>query len=339
MASIHELEYERIARAIRFLAAHWLEHPDLDRAARAAGLSKYHFHRMFRRWAGISPARYLQLLTMSHGKQLLAGGRSLLDAALDLGLSGPSRLHDLFVTLEATTPGEFKSRGRDLRIAYGFHSSPFGTCLVATTTRGVCWLSFAEPGRKRDALGDLRAAWPEAEPVEAPAAGASIVRRIFAPAAERVGARAPQVARMPRGDVQGSRRRDAEGTPRDDPQPAPPAAGRSEPVRLHVRGTNFQVQVWKALLKLQAGGLVTYGDVAHAIGRPRAARAVGSAVGANPVAVLIPCHRVIRDAGGIGDYRWGAERKRALLAWESARVFGAVPRVAAGGTLRREAGA
>jgi len=272
-------DYARIERAIRFIVVHHTERPDLDRLAEVAGVSKYHFDRMFHRWAGVSPLRFVQLVALTRGKRLLAEGRSVLDASLDLGFSGPSRLHDLFVTLDAVTPGDFKGRGEGLRIRYGLHDSPFGRCLVGLTERGICWLSFVDEGQGGDGLSELRQSYPEAKLKKEEEATCEIVRRVFDP-----DGRADRTS-----------------------------------LRLHVCATNFQAKVWAALVQVPPGAVVTYGELARILGQPGASRAVGSAVAANPVSVLIPCHRVIRETGSIGEYRWGSERKQALLAWEAAR--------------------
>lgn len=270
-------EYARIERAIHYLARHAGRQPDLADAAAAAGLSPFHFQRLFTRWAGVSPKRFVELLTVEHAKRLLRDSASVLDAALAVGLSGPGRLHDQFVALEAATPGEFKAGGAGLTIRWGVHASPFGAVLAALTARGVCRLAFIDDdgdAAERDALA---AAWPRATLIRDDRQTAAAAHAAFAGGA---GAKPP----------------------------------------LWVRGTNFQIAVWRALLRVPEGKVCTYGDLAAAIGRPTAARAVGQAVGANPVACLIPCHRVIRSVGALGGYRWGTERKRALLAWEAARA-------------------
>lgn len=270
-------DYTRIERAIRFLEAHAREQPDLDTVAAAAGLSPHHFQRLFRRWAGISPKRFVQFLTAGHARELLAHRRSALDAALATGLSGGGRLHDLMVNVYAATPGELRERGAGLAIRYGFAPTPFGECLIARTERGICHLAFVAEGR-RAAQDELTARWPQARFARA-ADTAALARRLFAPNGR---------------------------------------AGR--PLALHLHGTNFQIRVWEALVRIPAGAAVCYEDLAAAIGAPAATRAVASAVAANPVAVLIPCHRVIRKTGAFGDYHWGGTRKRALLAWEAAHT-------------------
>jgi len=271
-------DYDRIERAIRYLLDHRLEQPGLEDVAAAAGLSPHHLQRVFKRWAGVSPKRFLQVLTVEHAKRLLQESRSVMDAAFETGLSGPARLHDHFVALEAVTPGEFKRGGAGLAIRHGVHSSPFGDAFVAVTDRGICALAFlseADDASRR--LEELRRRWPEAAFAPKPTETARWIRRVFA-----------------------------------DTVPA------DEPIPLLVQGTNFQVQVWQALLRIPPGAVTTYGRVAQAVGRPKAVRAVGTAVGGNPVAYLIPCHRVIRSLGVVGTYRWGRERKHALLAREMA---------------------
>ena len=272
--------HRAIAAAIRHLVENWQDQPALDKLSEVAGMSPFHFQRLFTQWAGISPKRFLQFLTLDNAKRLLAENNSVLDVALDVGLSGPSRLHDLFVACEAMTPGEYKALGGGLTIRWGLHATPFGPSLVATTERGVCWLSFAEEEDGRDALAEMAAAWPAARLV-----GDADATR-------------PVAARAFRWD----------GKDR-------------EPLRLLMKGTNFQIKVWEALLRIPAGAVVSYEDVARAIGQPTAMRAVGAAVGRNPVCVLIPCHRVIQKSGIIHNYRYGVPRKRALLAWEQGRAM------------------
>lgn len=272
-------DYQVIAEAIRYLEANHQAQPSLEELAAHLAISPYHLQRLFKRWAGISPKRFVQFLTVEHAKELLANAHSLLDAAYATGLSGPGRLHDLFVTVEAMTPGEFKQGGRGLVIAYGFHPTPFGECLLAMTERGVCGLTFVNEGGRAVELAALQARWPAAQLVEDEAATGALVQRIFAQ------------------------------------QPG-------DPLRLLLAGTNFQLKVWEALLRIPPGSVCTYENVAAAVGQPSAARAVGSAVGANAIAYLIPCHRVIRKSGLVRDYRWGSTRKKAILGWEAAHVEG-----------------
>ncbi len=274
-------DYHRIERAIRYLDARAPAQPSLDDVARHVGLSPFHFQRLFTRWAGISPKRFSQLLALGYAKGLLRQSRNLLDATYDAGLSSGGRLHDLFVTLEAVTPGEYRTSGSGLRISAGVHETPFGECLLAVTDRGICGLSFFEDDRSA-AMAELAERWPNATIEDRPRATAPVARRIFTPLEIRE-----------------------------------PAA--LVPLALLVRGTNFQVKVWEALLRIPAGTVTTYEDVAASIGSPRAVRAVGTAVGRNPVAFVIPCHRVLRNTGALGGYHWGLERKRAMLAWEGAQ--------------------
>jgi AraC family transcriptional regulator, regulatory protein of adaptative response / methylated-DNA-[protein]-cysteine methyltransferase len=271
-------DYERIARVIRYLDAHHAEQPDLARLAAQAGLSVHHFHRLFSVWAGVTPKDFLRCLTLAHVKQRLREGESVLGAALAAGLSGPSRLHDLCVKFEAASPGEVKSSGRGWQLEFGFASSPFGECILAESPRGVCYLAFSESGRRREAEARLAEAWPAAVRKRNDAAAVRLVDRVF---------------RAAPGDVH------------------------EPPLRAMVSGSAFQVRVWQALLQVPVGSLVSYGGLAMAIGQPAAARAVGTAVAANRLAYLIPCHRVIRETGVVGEYRWGPLRKRALIAWES----------------------
>jgi AraC family transcriptional regulator of adaptative response/methylated-DNA-[protein]-cysteine methyltransferase len=272
-------DYTRIERAILYLDAHGQEQPRLAEVAAHVGLSPYHFQRLFTRWAGISPKRFLQFQTLEHAKQLLAERRSMLDATYDAGLSSGGRLHDLFITLTAMTPGEFKQGGAGLTLQYGVHSSPFGDYLLAVCERGICALRFLTGTSSAEMVQELRAEWPRAELVERPEETRFFAERIFP-------------SRKPR---------------------------TIHPLSLFVKGTNFQLKVWEALLRIPSGTVATYEDIAQSLQMPRAARAVGSAVGDNPIALLIPCHRVIRKTGAFGDYRWGLARKRAMLTWESAR--------------------
>ncbi|MGH7980609.1 MAG: methylated-DNA--[protein]-cysteine S-methyltransferase [Limisphaerales bacterium] len=268
--------YERIAQTIRFLDQRVAEQPDLAELARHAGLSPFHFHRLFSIWAGVTPKDFLQCLTLTHARTLLERGNNVLDAAFESGLSGPGRLHDLCVQLEAASPGELKSGGAGWTISCGFADSPFGRSFIGESPRGICHLSFGD--EKRAARAELQKNWPRAT-----------IRSDDAAAA----ARAAQIFNF------------------RDGEPA-------QPLRAYVRGTPFQVLVWRALLRVKPGRLTTYSRLARAIGKgPATARAVGSAVARNPLGYLIPCHRVIRETGAFGDYHWGGERKRAMIAWES----------------------
>ena len=273
-------DYKRIEQAIKFLQSNYSRQPELREIARSVHLSEFHFQRLFTRWAGISPKKFLQYLTIDHAKTVLKQSRSLLDATYESGLSSPGRLHDLFITLEAMTPGEFKNDAGGLAISYGFHLTPFGECLLAVTDRGICSLSFIERSKRREILEDLKSRWPNARFQEDEHATRPFVEKIF----------------------------------------SSPQRFRRNSVPLLVRGTNFQVKVWEALLNIPRGFVLSYEDVAAMIGKPTAARAVGNAAGANPVAFLIPCHRVIQSAGIAGNYRWGSTRKQALLAWEASQT-------------------
>lgn len=274
-------DYRRVAEAIHYLEANFTRQPSLDDIAAHVGLSKYHFQRTFKRWAGVTPKRFLQYLTVEHAKDLLRHAATVLDTTYVTGLSGPGRLHDLFVSVEAVTPGEYKSFGAGLEISYGFHDTPFGECLLAVTERGICALAFLPDVGRNEAVSDLQGQWRHAALEHAPAATAPLVEKIFTP-----GSASDARARLP----------------------------------LYLKGTNFQLQVWKALLRVPEGALASYGDIARLIGRSNGQRAVASAVGRNPVAYLIPCHRVVRSTGTIGGYRYGTERKCAMLGWEAARV-------------------
>lgn len=272
-----EIDYLRIEKAIRYLDENFRRQPELAEVAGAVGLSDYHFQRLFRRWAGVSPKRFLQFLTADYARSLLRESWTVLDTAYEAGLSSPGRLHDLLVSVDGATPGEVKRRGAGLTVHYGIHPSPFGECLVATTARGICAMHFLDAGGHEEGVRGLADRWEHARIEEDAEATAPLVERIFAP---------------------------AKG---------------SGPLTLHLEGTNFQVKVWEALLRLPVGTLATYEQIAEQIGSPRAVRAVGTAVGRNPVAYLIPCHRVIRKTGALGGYRWGTTRKRAMLGWEAAR--------------------
>lgn len=271
-------DYARIEKAIAYLQAHFLEQPDLTAAARSVHLSEYHFQRLFTRWAGISPKRFLQFLTVEHAKRQLARSRAVLDAALDSGLSGPGRLHDLFVAVEAVTPGEFKTRGAGIEIRYGFHPTPFGQCLLGVTRRGICWLSFVGNSGRREALSTMKSHWSGATFAGDCNSTAPVIGDVFSNLGKR----------------------------------------RDTSLSLLLMGTNFQLKVWQALLRIPPGSVVSYEAVGKMVNMRKSFRAIGSAVGANPVAYLIPCHRVIRKTGLPGGYRWGAPRKGAMLAWEAA---------------------
>ena len=272
-------DYERVASVIRFLDRHHTEQPDLNQLASAVGLSPFHFHRLFSSWAGVTPKDFLQCLTIEHVKQLLQDGHNVFDAALDSGLSGPGRLHDLCVTLEAASPGEMKSGGAGMQIDYGFADTPFGEALIAETKRGICHLTFVGVRGGDGARELLKSEWPNAKLVRNDSRVAELGSTIF-----------------DSGTKSTSRR----------------------PLRAFVRGTPFQLRVWRALLRIPTGSLTTYGRLAEAIGQSKAARAVGSAVGANPISFIIPCHRVIRETGALGNYGGGRIRKQVMVGWELA---------------------
>ena len=269
-------DYERIARIIRWLDEHHLEQPDLAQLAALAGLSAHHFHRLFSRWAGVTPKDFLQCLTLEHARGQLRRGGSVFDAALDAGLSSPSRLHDLCLTLEAATPGEIKAGGAGWTLDAGFADTPFGICCAATGPRGIVHLAFVENADRTAAAAAIGELWPRAVLRWDDAAVRALASLIFQ------------------------------------------TAGGGASLKAFVAGTPFQVRVWRALLQVPRGAVVSYGQIAGAIGQPAASRAVGSAVGRNSLAFLIPCHRVIRDTGITGHYRWSPDRKRAMLAWEAA---------------------
>ncbi|MFM5647337.1 bifunctional transcriptional activator/DNA repair enzyme AdaA [Aeromonas veronii] len=271
-------DYARIADAIRFIASQVERQPTLDEIAAHVHLSPFHFQRLFSRWAGVTPKRYLQVLTLERAKALLQESRPLLEVADTLGLSSGSRLYDHFVQLEAVTPGEYKQRGAGLVIDHGVHDPPFGQAFVALTPRGVCNFSFLDEKAPEVPLAALAHNWPEAELREAPSRTQNVINTMFD------GSKAPD-----------------------------------RPISLHVSGTNFQISVWRALLQIPPAKVVSYAQVANAVGNPKAARAVGLAVGANPVALMIPCHRVIQQNGKLGGYHWGETRKQAIHAWEAAR--------------------
>lgn len=269
-------DYLRVEQAILYLENHYKDQPGLEELAANIGLSEFHFQRLFTRWAGVSPKRFLQFLTKEGAKGLLDRSENLLDATHQIGLSSLGRLHELFVTTEAVSPGEYKSRGAGVTIRYGIHPTPFGKCLIATTDRGICHLGFVQIS-EGDAIDNLVKDWGQARMIEDHKSTAMLVEPIF--------------------DL----------------------GRRGKPLSVHLRGTNFQLKVWEALLQIPAGTVTTYEGIAERIGKPGAPRAVGTAIGHNPIAVLIPCHRVIRKVGDFGNYRYGALRKKALLAYESAR--------------------
>jgi AraC family transcriptional regulator of adaptative response/methylated-DNA-[protein]-cysteine methyltransferase len=277
-------DYARIERAIGFLNRAKDERPSLAAIAAEVGLSPFHFQRLFSRFAGVSPKRFLAYLSLAHARARLRESESVLAASLDSGLSGPSRLHDLFVTFEAATPGEFRRLGDGLDVRYGFHATPFGRALLLTSPRGLLGLSFVTGKGDDFALREQTARWPMAEMIQDQKATAGLAERVF--------------ARIKKGNV---------------------------PLSVLVPGTNFQIKVWEALLRVPEGSLVSYNQLGAALGMANAPRAIGNALAANPLAYLIPCHRVIRQTGAFNDYRWGTERKLAILAWEASRTYAENP--------------
>jgi AraC family transcriptional regulator of adaptative response/methylated-DNA-[protein]-cysteine methyltransferase len=276
-------EYKRMEKAIRYIEDHADEQPGLAEVSEYVGLSPYHFQRLFKRWTGVSPKRYLQFLTVENAKHLLARSTSVLETTYGVGLSSPGRLHDLFVSVEAVTPGQYKSRGAGVELKYGFHQTPFGNALLAMTENGITDLWFVDEEDEGEALIELQRVWPAADITQGAEATWKIVSRIF-------------------GGVSRQAQEDR--------------------VDLLLRGTNFQVKVWQALLRIPEGVVVSYSDVAKRVGRHDAVRAVAGAVAANPIAWLIPCHRVLRSSGEIGGYRWGTTRKKMMLAREIAGQAG-----------------
>jgi AraC family transcriptional regulator of adaptative response/methylated-DNA-[protein]-cysteine methyltransferase len=272
-------DYGVVRRAIAFISEHWRSQPDISAIAHACGVTPDDLHHLFRRWAGLTPKEFMAAITLDHARTLLRDQASVLDAAYAVGLSGPGRLHDLFVTHEAMSPGEWKAGGEGLTLAYGFHASPFGEALVIATERGLAGLAFADPDEKAAALGDMQRRWPGAQFREDTARTAGLARRIFDP-----------------------------GQWRED-----------RPLRVVMIGTDFEVRVWETLLKIPMGRVTTYSDIATRMHAPTAARAVGAAVGKNPIAFVVPCHRVIGKSGDLTGYHWGLTRKRAMLGWEAGK--------------------
>jgi AraC family transcriptional regulator, regulatory protein of adaptative response / methylated-DNA-[protein]-cysteine methyltransferase len=270
-------DYDRIEKAISYLEKHFLEQPQLDLLAQSAQLSPFHFQRLFKKWAGVTPKQFMGYLTAQHAKEKLAQSRSVLETAYDSGLSGPGRLHDLMVSVEAMTPGEYKTGGQGLHIEWGIHDTPFGLAFIALTARGICALAFLEKQNSKAVLKEYRSVWPKAEWAENKKRTDQVIQTIF-------------------------------------------GNGKNRKVKVLLDGTDFQMKVWEALLKIPAGSVQSYQDVAQVIRKPKATRAVGTAVGQNAISYLIPCHRVIRESGVLGNYRWGSARKKAMLGWEEAKV-------------------
>jgi AraC family transcriptional regulator of adaptative response/methylated-DNA-[protein]-cysteine methyltransferase len=276
-------DYDVVRRAIGHIRGHWREQPEIEAIAEAAGVTPTELHHLFRRWAGITPKAFLQALTLDSARQLLRDSASVLDATYEVGLSGPGRLHDLFVTHEAMSPGEWKSGGEGLTVRFAFHPSPFGHALVMTTERGLAGLAFADPGAEEATLAEMKARWPKASYVADTARTAPIARRIFDPTLWQA----------------------------------------EQPLRVVLIGTDWEVRVWQALLRIPMGRLATYSGIAGKVCSPAAARAVGAAVGKNPLAFVVPCHRVIGKAGELTGYHWGLTRKRAMLGWEAGKMAAA----------------
>ncbi|MEE1611805.1 bifunctional helix-turn-helix domain-containing protein/methylated-DNA--[protein]-cysteine S-methyltransferase [Microvirga sp. CF3016] len=275
-------DYERVRRIIAFISQRWRDQPSLEAIADHVGLSTTHVHHLFRRWAGLSPKAFLQALTLDNAKALLADSASVLDATYEVGLSGPARLHDLFVTHEAMTPGDYKAGGAGLTMRYGFHPSPFGEAVLIATDRGLAGLGFVDDGDRQAALADLTRRWPRATYLEDQAATAPLARRIFNPSQWQA----------------------------------------EQPLRVVLIGTDFEVRVWQTLLRIPRDRATTYSDIARHIGKPSACRAVGAAVGKNPVSFVVPCHRVLGRSGALTGYHWGLTRKQAILGWEAGQTFG-----------------
>jgi AraC family transcriptional regulator, regulatory protein of adaptative response / methylated-DNA-[protein]-cysteine methyltransferase len=274
-----QADYERVRRIIAFISERWRDQPSLEAIADHVGLSTTHVHHLFRRWSGLSPKAFLQAITLDNAKALLASSASVLDATYEVGLSGPARLHDLFVTHEAMTPGDYRTGGAGLTMRFGFHPSPFGEAILIATERGIAGLGFVDDGDRPAALADMKRRWPKAEYVEDTAATAPLARRIFDPG-----------------------RWQAE-----------------QPLRVVLIGTDFEVRVWQTLLRIPRDRATTYSDIARHIGKPAACRAVGAAVGKNPVSFVVPCHRVLGRSGALTGYHWGLTRKQAILGWEAGR--------------------
>jgi AraC family transcriptional regulator of adaptative response/methylated-DNA-[protein]-cysteine methyltransferase len=270
-------DYDIVRRALAHITGHWRQQPEVEDIAAAAGVSAADLHHLFRRWAGLTPKAFLQALTLDHARKLLRDSASVLDASYEVGLSGPGRLHDLFVTHEAMSPGEWKSGGEGLTIKYGFHPSPFGWALVMATDRGLAGLAFADTGEEQTALADMRSRWAKATYVEDAAVTGPLAQRIFDPTLWRP----------------------------------------DRPLRVVLIGTDFEVRVWETLLGIPMGRATTYSDIAQKLGKPTASRAVGAAVGKNPVCFVVPCHRVLGKSGDLTGYHWGLTRKRAMLGWEA----------------------
>lgn len=273
-------DYALVQSVLATLTENWREQPSLEALAAPVGLNPEQLQRLFTRWAGLTPKAFLQALTLDHARAMLNDSASILETSLEVGLSGPSRLHDLFVTHEGMSPGAYKTRGAGITISYGFHPSPFGLALVMVTTHGLCGLGFCDAGGEAAALADMTRRWPNALYVQDSAKTAIYAAQIFAPEKWRDG----------------------------------------QPLRVTFIGSDFEIRVWESLLKIPMGRAVSYGDIACSIDKPKAARAVGAAVGRNPISFVVPCHRVIGKSGNLTGYHWGLTRKRAILGWEAGQL-------------------
>ncbi|CAM5512157.1 Regulatory protein of adaptative response OS=Afipia felis OX=1035 GN=ada PE=4 SV=1 [Afipia felis] len=273
-------DYETVHRAIAFISAHWCNQPTIEEMAEAVSVTPDELHHLFRRWAGLTPKGFMQAVTLDNAKRLLRESGNILDVAYDSGLSGPGRLHDLFVTHEAMSPGEWKKGAAGLTLRYGFHPSPFGTAVIIATDRGLAGLAFADSGEEVAALRDMQERWKLATYIEDQAGTAALAKRIFESSQWQA----------------------------------------DRPLRVVLIGTDFEIRVWETLLRIPMGKATTYSDVARTIHAPKASRAVGAAVGRNPISFVVPCHRVLGKSGAITGYHWGLTRKRAMLGWESART-------------------
>ena len=275
-------DYELVRRNLDYLREHWREQPSLESLAVQNGLSAAHLQRLFMRWAGLSPKAFVQALTIDHARKLLRDSATVLEASYEVGLSGPGRLHDLFVSHEGMSPGAYKAKGKGLIIRYGFHDCPFGKALLMMTAHGICGLAFADPGAEAESLADMRRRWPEANYLEDPVATAPPVARIFDPGRWAA----------------------------------------DSPLRIVFIGTDFETRVWQTLLRIPLGKATTYSDIAGHLGNPNASRAVGTAVGRNPISFVVPCHRVLGKSGSLCGYHWGLTRKQAILGWEAGLISG-----------------
>ena len=275
-------DYELVRRNLDYLREHWREQPSLEALAERNGLSEGHLQRLFMRWAGLSPKAFVQALTIDHARKLLRDSASVLETSYEVGLSGPGRLHDLFVTHEGMSPGTYKARGKGLTIRYGFHDCPFGKALLMMTDQGICGLAFSDEGEEEAAFRDMKSRWPDASYVEDKGATGSPVARIFSPSHWKA----------------------------------------DQPLRIVFIGTAFETKVWQTLLRVPMGQATTYSDIAGHIGNPKASRAVGAAVGRNPISFVVPCHRVLGKSGGLCGYHWGLTRKQAILGWEAGLLTG-----------------